>query len=80
MFACICAATRLSSSAEEEAQQCEVKTNHKFVNTTPNPSATKNSNGLCVTPPPAVGVGDGIGIVGAGSDGVTVVDGRAEET
>jgi hypothetical protein len=38
-------------------------TNHKFVNTTPKPNATKNSNGELVGPPPPwfvmVGVGAG---------------------
>lgn len=59
-----------------------------MVNTTPNPSATKNNNGLCVTPPVSpVGLGlGGVGItveegcVMAGSSEAIVEDGRAEVT
>ena len=60
----------------------------RFVNTTPNPSATKNSNGLCFIPPVSpVGLGlggvemtVGDGCVMAGSLEAIVEDGRAEVT
>lgn len=60
---------------------------HRFVNTTPKPSATKKSKGLCVTLLSPVCVGDagergmvGEGWVMAGEVEAVVLDGMAEET
>lgn len=59
---------------------------HKFVNTTPKPSATKNNSGFCVTLWSPVGVDDdgdtvmvGDGCVMAGSFEAMVPDGMMEE-
>ena len=53
------AISKFRFSKVNSSDRTGLDTNHRFVNTTPNPKATKNSNGELVGPPPPSSSGGG---------------------